>query len=136
MLSFLIRVLFESEPSLLFIVLDVSLLHFREVYQVERHEAIQVSDVGFKLIIFLDKFLDAFNSSILRCNVQGGVSSAPTEIVVKQDSDSGRQFVVDLHEMPILFILCCQCSVFTELIIELFNHFIGIIDSHLISHHL
>ena len=136
MLSFLIRVLFESEPSLLFIVLDVSLLHFREVDQVERHEAIQVSDVGFKLIIFLDKFLDAFNSSILRCNVQGGVSSAPTEIVVKQDSDSGRQFVVDLHEMPILFILRCQCSVFTELIIELFNHFIGIIDSHLICHHL
>jgi hypothetical protein len=96
----------------------------------------QVPDVSFQRIIFFDKFLDAFGSSILRCNVQRGVSSAPPEIVAKQDSDSGRQFVFDLHEMPILFILCCQSSVFTELKVELLHHCVGAINSDLISHHL
>jgi hypothetical protein len=129
-------ILFESESSLIFKVLDVGLLHFRAVDQVERHQTIQVSDVGFQPIILLDKFLDAFGSPILRGDMQGCVSSAPPEIVVKQDSDSGRQFVVDLHEMPILFILCCQSSVFTELKVELLYHGVGPIDSDLISHHL
>lgn len=129
-------ILLESESSLMFKVLDVGLLHFRAVDQIERHQTIQVSDVSFQRIILLDKFLNAFGSPILRGDVQGSVSSAAPEIVAKQDSNSGRQFVVDLHEMPILFILCCQSSVFTELKVELLYHGVGPIDPDLISHHL
>jgi hypothetical protein len=135
---FLCRILPESKPSLIIIfkVLDVGLLDFGAADQVKRHQTIQVSDVRFQPIILLEKLLDTLCASILRGNVEGCVSSAATEIVAKQDSDSGRQFVIELHRIPILFILCCQNSVVTELKVEVLNHGVRAIDSDLISNHL
>ena len=106
------------------------------VDQVEWHQTIQVSDIRFHPIILLEKLLDALGASILRGNVQGCVSSAPTEVVAKQDSNSWREFIIVLERIPILFILCCQSSVVSELKVEVLNHGVRSIGSDLISHHL